>query len=338
MQARSIMGTIRKPGQVGAARTILSVFALCAALLVSRGRAFYEEEPANPARPAATILTPAAERLKADVTYLAADVRDGRAPGTSGIEAAADFIADTFKKAGLKPAAGANGYFQRFAISGSPTLGPDQTLAFSGPGGTELKGSPKIDFSPLAIGTAASLANVPVVFVGYGITAKDEAKKLDYDDYAGIDVKGKAVLLIRREPQQGDPASPFDGTGTTRFATFQHKATNAFGHGAVAVLFVNDRAGLGSEKDSLLPFNGAGIDAYSDVSFIMLSRDFADRLLAAASEPSLGQLETQIDTNLKPCSRQLKGWSLTEKISIERHGDRHQERRRGAGRVRSPCR
>ena len=100
----------------------------------------------------------------------------------------------------------------------------------------------------------------PFVFVGYGITAKDDANKLDYDDYAGIDVKGKAVLLIRREPQQENTASPFDGTSTTRFATFQHKATNAFQHGAVAVLFVNDLAGLGSEKDRLLPFNGAGID------------------------------------------------------------------------------
>ena len=127
MQARSMMGTVRTPGQAGAARTILSVLALCAAVLVSRGRAFYEEEPANPARPAATILTPAEERMKADVTFLAADARDGRAPGTKGIEAAADYIAGVFKEAGLKPARGPTAIFSRSRSAARPTLGPDQT-------------------------------------------------------------------------------------------------------------------------------------------------------------------------------------------------------------------
>src|SRR4051794_25968241 len=59
-------------------------------------------------------------RLKADVTFLADDAREGRAPGTDGIEAAADYIANVFKDAGLAPAAGADGYFQRFSILGDP--------------------------------------------------------------------------------------------------------------------------------------------------------------------------------------------------------------------------
>ena len=105
--------------------------------------------------------------------------------------------------------------------------------------------SSKPTSAPCHLGVGATLDQVPIVFVGYGITAKDDDLKLDYDDYAGIDVKGKAVLLIRREPQQADDASPFDGKRTTAYATFQHKATNAFQHGAVAVLLVNDQAGLG---------------------------------------------------------------------------------------------
>jgi hypothetical protein len=299
---------------------VASGLVLTGALGVVPGRALSEEEPANPGRASGAALTAAEERLKSDVTFLAADARDGRAPGTKGIEAAADYVAGVFKSSGLKPAPGADGFFQRFTISGNPTLGAKAELALTGPRDAELKGDFKSDFSPLAIGTGASLKNIPVVFAGYGITAKDDSLKLDYDDYRSVDVKGKAVLLIRREPQQGDDASPFEGKKTTSFATFQHKATNAFQHGAVAVLFVNDAAGLGDAEDKLIPFANAGLDVFSNIPFAMLSRQFADRLLAGTGEPSLLELEKQIDKDLKPCSRELKGWSLTEAFTIERHG------------------
>ncbi len=139
-----------------------------------------------------------------------------------------------------------------------PSLGPAQELVLEGPDGADVKGKLKSDFIPMSLGIGATVDHVPIVFAGYGITAKDDDLKLDYDDYAGIDVQGKAVLLIRREPQQRDDASRFDGKRTTRYATFQHKATNAFQHGAVAVLLVNDEAGLGGEKDALLPFGSGG--------------------------------------------------------------------------------
>src|SRR4051812_29576077 len=61
--------------------------------------------------------SPAEARLKADVAYLADDAREGRSPGSKGIEDAADYIAAAFKSAGLKPAQDV-GYFQKFAISG----------------------------------------------------------------------------------------------------------------------------------------------------------------------------------------------------------------------------
>ena len=291
-------------------------------------------------RPVGTPLTAAEERMKADVNFLAADARDGRAPGTAGIEAAAEYVADVFKGAGLKPAPGRKGYFQPFSISGRPTLGDKQSLVLNGPdektvkgefrseatpggpgtGRSTVKAEFRTDFTPMALGVGGSLDRVPIVFVGYGITAKDEGLKLDYDDYAGIDVKGKAVLLIRREPQQGDDASPFDGKKTTAYATFQHKATNAFQHGAAAVLMVNDVASLGDQKDELLPFGAGGTEVYSNIPFVMLSRGFADKLLIAAGVPKLGQVEREIDHDLKPRSRELKGWTLSAKVEIERPG------------------
>ncbi|AGA30862.1 M20/M25/M40 family metallo-hydrolase [Singulisphaera acidiphila] len=262
--------------------------------------------------------SPAEIRLKSDVSYLADDAREGRGPGTQGIEAAADYIAAEFKQIGLKPAAGADGYFQPFTISGSPTLGTPLNLSLTGPEGKALKADPKTDFQPLAIGTGGTLKDVPLVFAGYGISAKDAARKLDYDDYNGLDVKGKAVLLIRREPRQDKDDSPFDGKRDSSFASFRHKATNAFQHGAAAVLLVNDAYTLQGKKDELLAFGAAGTEPNSTLPFLMVSREFANRLLAETGQPNLETLEKEIDTDLKPRSRELKGWKVDAQVEIER--------------------
>ena len=185
--------------------------------------------------------------MRADVTFLAADEQEGRSPGSKGIEAAADRIAGVFKEIGLTTAPGADGYFQEFTLKGQPRLGEPRDLAFETSGGETLKGGSRVDFSALAIGVSGVVDSVPIVFAGYGITAKNEARKLDYDDYAGVDVKDKAVLIIRREPQQNDEHSQFDGKRTTEYAAFRHKATNAFQHGAKMVLLVNDLASLGHD-------------------------------------------------------------------------------------------
>jgi hypothetical protein len=271
-------------------------------------------------RAAERVVAPAEARLRTDVTFLADDAREGRAPGSAGIEAAAEYVAAAFKEAGLKPAEGLDGYFQPFSLTGSPTLGPDQALSLDGPEATAFRADPKADFTPLAIGSGGTLDRVPVVFAGYGITARDEGLKLDYDDYAGIDVAGKAVLILRREPQQDKDDSPFAGKRNSDFATFRHKATNAFQHGAAAVLLVNDAFTLKGEKekDQLLGFTDAGPELNSKLPFLMVTRAFGDRLLAAAGMPTLEALEQQIDRALVPCSAELKGWTLSARVDIER--------------------
>jgi Peptidase family M28/PDZ domain/PA domain len=266
-----------------------------------------------------TYVSPSMARLKEDVGFLAADAQEGRAPGTKGIEASADYIAGAFKEAGLKPAPGAEGYFQTFSIRGDAVLAALPALAFKGPGGQELTPN-KGTFQPLAIGTGASLDGVPIVFAGYGISAKDDAKKLDYDDYAGIDVKGKVVLVIRREPQLDDEKSAFAGKQTTTYATFNHKATNAFQHGAAAVLMVNDNAGLKGNSDQLLRINGAGSEENSPIPIVMLKREEADKLLAASGQPKLETIEKEIDDDLKPRSRVLDGWKVDSAYQIDRKG------------------
>ncbi len=266
---------------------------LLALACVARGDDTKDGGSPTALRPGALAPSPAEARLEADVSFLAADARDGRAPGTDGIESAAQYIASAFQKAGLKPAAGANGYFQPFTINGNPTLGAESELAFAGPRGELVHGTINADYQPLAIGTSAALGNVPVVFAGFGITAQDSQAHFDYDDYASIDVKGKLVLIIRREPRPADPSNPFHGDDNTVYATFQHKATNAFQHGAAGVLLVNNLEMSNGGNDHLLAFAAAGRDLNSNIPFVMLTRDFGDKLLAAAGEPSLSELETR---------------------------------------------
>ena len=140
--------------------------------------------------------TPAEARMKSDVTFLAADAHEGPGPGNQGIEASADYIAERIQEGRAQDRSGGGRLFpavhDRRAV---PLSGDDQELAFHGPDGKVSRPSLKADFTPLAIGSAGTLEKVPVVFAGYGITAKDSRPPgLDYDDYAGIDVKGKAVL------------------------------------------------------------------------------------------------------------------------------------------------
>lgn len=284
------------------------------------------EADAKPSAPATItksstsgFVSAAEARMRQDVSYLAADAREGRGPGTAGIDDAADYIANEFKRIGLKPAPNAHGYFQKFNITNEPTLDPGAALAVKLPGGANLGFDLNTDFSPLALGDAGKLSGKPLVFAGYGITAKDESLKLNYDDYAGLDVKGKVVLILRREPQLNDEKSAFAGKANTAYAEFRHKATNAFQHGAAAVIFVNNLAGS-EGKDPILPFRAAGMGRNSTIPFLQISRAKADEILKAAKVPVLEQLEKEIDADGKPHSRELKDVTVEMNVPIVRKG------------------
>jgi hypothetical protein len=268
-------------------------------------------------RAAEKATSPAEVRLRQDVIYLAHDEQEGREPGTPGIEAAARYIAAAFEHVGLTTAPGASRYFQPFRLSGPPMLGKPLELKLNAPKGAAITGEPIKEFSPLAIGTPGTLRGVDVVFAGYGITARDR-NGFEYDDYAKVDVKGKAVLIIRRQPRDGRADSPFSEKTRGPFAFLSHKATNAFQHGAAAILMVNDTGSAQGGKDDLMPFTSAGTEPLSKLPFLMLKREFADKLLAAAGQPSVKELEALIDSDVKPKSRALDDCTLDARVVIHR--------------------
>jgi hypothetical protein len=192
----------------------------------------------GPARAAETVATTAA-RLADATRYLASDELEGRGVGTKGLDAAAEYIAAEFKKIGLKTDLFQGTPFQTFKVPTAARLGAENRLALVGPDGKELPLALGDDFNPLALGGSGQL-DLPLAFVGYGITAKD----LNYDDYAGIDVQGKAVIVLRHEPQQDNPHSVFDGSRNSPYAPLSRKISNAYEHGAAAVIFCSTEHGV----------------------------------------------------------------------------------------------
>ena len=94
-------------------------------------------------------------------------------------------------------------------------------------------------FSPLALGGQGKV-EAPLSLLAMELLQPST----NYDDFAGVDVKGKVVIILRKEPQQDDPQSVFNGRQSSRYALFSAKVSNAYEHGAAAVLFVNDAVQL----------------------------------------------------------------------------------------------
>ena len=184
-------------------------------------------------------------RLQSFAGHLASDSLEGRGVGTKGLDLAADYLAAEFARLGLKTDLYDGTPFQKFKVTTNVELGDaaKNKLVLIGP---EKEGQPqRIElalgktFNPLAAGGSGKAA-APLVFVGYGITAKDLKDGATYDDYEGLDVKGKIVVMIRKEPQQQQADSVFSGVQPSRHAFFPTKISNAFEHGAAAVIMVND--------------------------------------------------------------------------------------------------
>jgi len=175
------------------------------------------------------------ERLKKDMKYLASDDLEGRGVGTDGLNKAAEFIRDEFEKAGLDVTRVDGGAFHHFKMTTGSKLGKHNSLTFVGKDGKDVQLKLDADCNPCSFGRTGTFDG-QIVFLGYGI----HAPSLKYSDYKDVDLKGKVAIIMRRNPQQGNPHSPFRGRRGRTYAALRHKYTEAFNRGAEAVLFVND--------------------------------------------------------------------------------------------------
>ncbi|MBU6373558.1 MAG: M20/M25/M40 family metallo-hydrolase [Alphaproteobacteria bacterium] len=156
---------------------------------------------------------PTAAAVKAHMTFLASDLLLGRAAGEPGYDIAANYVASQFAQWGLKPGGGDGSYFQKTPLIGFnaasegslalvPGKGKPQPLAFG------------VDYLPSANPTVADVkVDAPLVFVGFGVVAPERGR----DDYAGLDVKGKIVVVLRGAPKSFQTEErAFFGNGRTK--------------------------------------------------------------------------------------------------------------------------
>jgi hypothetical protein len=227
-----------------------------------------------------------------DVKFLASKEMRGRATGSPELEKAADFIARKFKEFGLKQVDGKS-YYQAFPVTTSAQLGKSNHVRFTEKNHTTSLSCPD-DFTPFHFSPSAKLAGA-VVFVGYGITAPE----YHYDDYAGMDVKGKLVLVLRHEPQEFDEHSVFAGRSYTTHARFTSKASNAKIHGAAGVILVNDVGNHPGEADQLEKFGSEEGPEDVGIAFLQVKEERVARWFADVGK-KLETVEADIDKDLKP--------------------------------------
>ncbi len=164
-------------------------------------------------------------RIRAHVEFLADDLLEGREAGSRGFEVAARYAATQLMLAGAKPGADDGTFFQHVPLRKSSVESSSLTLKPDAGDATTLGVPDDILIAPNSRQPQVHLS-APVVFAGYGVTAPD----LGYDDYAGIDAKGKIALIYYNAPGK------FPSEMKAHYSSPEQKLRNAANHGAVAVL------------------------------------------------------------------------------------------------------
>jgi Zn-dependent M28 family amino/carboxypeptidase len=253
----------------------------------------------------------AADRAEANVAALTSTVKrladprwEGRGVGTAGIDSAATWLAGRMQELGLRPG-GSDGYFQAMEVTTGVAVGEPCAVEV----GATRHGC-GADFQPLGFSTNGTV-RAPVVFAGYGITAPG----YDYDDYAGLDVRDKLVLVMTNEPGEMDSTSRFDGSVNTPHAELRTKAINAREHGALGMLVVEGPLVHAGEPLRAPRGDGAGYMT-SGLIAARISQPTADALLRSTGL-SLAAAQRVIDAHGRPHSLPLRD-SLTVTVTLRR--------------------
>ncbi|HEY2786825.1 MAG TPA: M28 family peptidase [Fimbriiglobus sp.] len=250
-------------------------------------------------------------RMKKDLYFLAGPECAGRASGGKEIEKATAYVVAAFKEAGLKPAGKDGSYIQPFIVYGRSAPGSPTSLKLTGSDGQNLILKYGGQFMATGL-TGTGKATAGIVFAGYGLTADSPA----YDDYKGIDAKGKFVVVLRRTPKYGEGSKNPFGLDGGKYAPLVYKLQNAIDHGAAGVIFVSDRS-LAESDDPLMEYFAAG-GGGSKIPVLHMKRYLLDHLLRAVQEKGLTDVEKAIDADLTPRSLDVTGWTAASEVTVKR--------------------
>ncbi|MBI2985614.1 MAG: M20/M25/M40 family metallo-hydrolase [Deltaproteobacteria bacterium] len=217
-------------------------------------------------------------------------------------------LAAEFGRYGLAPG-GENGtFFQTLDVVVGVKVKEPTSLSFG-------EGSPLLlneEWVPFALSRSADVEG-ELVFAGYGITAQEYG----YDDYAGLDVKGKIVLVLRYEPPPKGEKSPFKKPPRySSHATFVSKAANARNHGAIGMILVDLHPPRQGEK-GLIPIRRTLGQNDAGIVVTQVKREIVEKRLEEAGI-SLRELKERIDREEKPASVPLPGLKASLRVTLEK--------------------
>jgi hypothetical protein len=244
-----------------------------------------------------------APEIQHHIEFLSSDELRGRLSGSKEILIAANYIKDEFESYGLKPLFG-NSYFQEYNFISDVKLSKNNSLSLvvnQKESNLELYK----DYIPTTF-SGKNIVNAGLVFAGYGISAP----KLKYDDYEGIDVKGKVVIVMRNSPEYDKPRSDFD-----KFASMRYKATTARDKGAVGIIFVNGYLPIDS-ADGLVKFKYDRAPGAKDFPVVQVKRKFAD-ILFTLSGFDFATYQSKMKENKKPASFVIDKTSVKLSTDVE---------------------
>lgn len=202
------------------------------------------------------------ENLTKHVTFLASDSLKGRKPGMAEFKYSANYIAKEFKAIGLKSFS--DNYFQNFEVITNIELGKNNSLHFE-----DFTGKLNKDFMPLSFSSNSTIEK-EIAFVGYGFDIDEDSLK--WNDYKGIDVKDKWVIILRADPELDNANSKF-----IPYSKERSKVLVAKDKGAAGVIFV---AGVDYEKkDKLMKSFFDKSATNSGVPVINITRELANKLI-----------------------------------------------------------
>ena len=251
--------------------------------------------------PAAMAGEISADRIKSAVAHLASDKLEGREPGTNGEVLTTDYLAAEFEKAGLKPIGEDKSFFQpvplvRVLTSPKSTLQAVTT-------GTTLDIPCEEGFAGVSqTQTGDEAFDAEAIFVGHGITAPE----FGWDDYQGVDVKGKIVVLFTNEPPSSDPKF-FGGTALTYYGRWSYKFEEAARRGAKACFIIHTNETAGYPYSVVRRLESAQLKREPNQPVLA----FAGWLSRAAGEKLLGLSDHNVDDALAAAdTKGFKPYSL----------------------------
>jgi len=184
------------------------------------------------------------KRISQDVKVLASDAFEGRGPATAGEEKTIAYLQQQFAAAGLQPggdlqADGSRAWtqavpLQRASIDGTPTI----TLDVAGKAQPLLQGQDIAIRAAMDGSTSVDIRQVPLVFVGYGVNAPERK----WDDFKGVDLKGKIAVVLVNDPDFETGKGDFDGKGMTYYGRWTYKYEEGARQGALGVLVIHETA------------------------------------------------------------------------------------------------